>query len=280
MPFFIFSFTLTWNAQELNACTLWAATGSSSAGGGTLIAKNRDWIPDHTQELKVVTPKKGHPFLGLYALGNDEPGCKAGANNAGLVIVSSAASSIPKAQRHKSETMTNLIPKLLSGCATVEEVLEKHALFEGPRNLMVADRKRVAVIEIGPGGSYATRTIEQGTITHTNHYLYDQLVAANVKIGISSKTRLERIQQLLQDAAKPLSLPDFLAFSTDRNDGPTKSIFRTGDDTDHEKTLATWIAGIAPDGSVTLDVTLFNPSQEPKHTVYTPAQFKALFVKS
>ena len=49
-----------------NACTLWAAAGDRVVGGGTMIHKNRDWLPDHQQELRLVTPKSGYRYLSLY----------------------------------------------------------------------------------------------------------------------------------------------------------------------------------------------------------------------
>ena len=75
---------------QVLACTLWGAAGDDAAGG-TLMAKNRDWKPDHRQLLKAVRPQAGHAYFGLYAEGNDAQGLKAGVNDQGLsVIVASA----------------------------------------------------------------------------------------------------------------------------------------------------------------------------------------------
>ena len=63
---------LALTSNQAAACTLWAVAGAD-ASGGTLISKNRDWKPDHTQKLKLVRPKKGFDYFGLYAEGNDEP---------------------------------------------------------------------------------------------------------------------------------------------------------------------------------------------------------------
>lgn len=45
--------TLFWfsSFQSSEACTLWGATGQSVEGGGTLIAKNRDWAPVTNNQL-------------------------------------------------------------------------------------------------------------------------------------------------------------------------------------------------------------------------------------
>jgi len=275
LPVIVAAVFFSCRAQPMFACTLWAATGGACQGGGTLVAKNRDWIPDQAQEIRIVKPKGGHPFLGLYALGSDEPGCKAGINDKGLVIVSSTASSIPKELRREAGATRNLIQKLLSSCTSVDEALSKGAWFSGPRNLMIADSSHIAVVEIVPGGKYAVQSISEGTIAHTNHYLYNALFSANVKVGASSRTRLARIEQLLSDTPKPLSFDDFLAFATNHRDGPTKGIFRVGDTSDPERTVATFIARIASDGTTELSISIYNPGQEPVTKDYSAAQLKS-----
>lgn len=73
-------------------CTLWGSIGSvNQTRDVTFIVKNRDWRPNQTQTLKIVKSAKGYPYLGLYALGDDEPGLKAGINKKGLVIISASA---------------------------------------------------------------------------------------------------------------------------------------------------------------------------------------------
>ena len=88
-------------SQSSEACTLWGATGRAVEGGGTLIAKNRDWTPDHRQELTVMQEAGKYGFLALKAVGGAEPGIKAGVNERGLVIVSATANQVTKAERKK-----------------------------------------------------------------------------------------------------------------------------------------------------------------------------------
>jgi len=47
-----FFFLLQIGAADVGACTLWGEAGKD-ANGGTIISKNRDWEPDHTQVLKI-----------------------------------------------------------------------------------------------------------------------------------------------------------------------------------------------------------------------------------
>jgi hypothetical protein len=45
--------------RPLQACTLWGAAGELVAGGGTLVAKNRDWPPDHRQDAEHRSSEGG-----------------------------------------------------------------------------------------------------------------------------------------------------------------------------------------------------------------------------
>ena len=84
------------------ACTLWGAAGEAAAGGGSLVAKNRDWTPDQRQELGILRPAQGFQAVVLRAVGGAEPGVKAGVNTAGLVILSATAGQVPAAERRRS----------------------------------------------------------------------------------------------------------------------------------------------------------------------------------
>jgi len=53
---------LAGSSASLKACTLWAAAGED-ASGGTIISKNRDWKPDHTQVLKMHRDRKVYGLL-------------------------------------------------------------------------------------------------------------------------------------------------------------------------------------------------------------------------
>jgi len=68
------------------ACTLWAAAGDSVVGGGTLLGKNYDWVPDHKLQLRILA-RGGYRVVSLYAVGNGRPGTRAGINEKGFVIV-------------------------------------------------------------------------------------------------------------------------------------------------------------------------------------------------
>lgn len=242
------------------ACTLWAAAGED-ASGGTLISKNRDWKPDHTQKLKLVRPKTGFAYFGLYAEGNNDPGLKAGVNEKGLTIVNAAASNIPRKIRDQQSGKTGIMTKILASYASVDALAaDADKIFASSRAnfFMISDRSKVLVAEIGLDGKYNIKITSNGSVTHTNHYLDPQLAAEfNKKIGPSSATRFARIKTLLEQTPRPFTLKQFAAISRDHNDGPDNSLWRDG----KEHTMASWIAETPANGTPKLRVVIANPNE-------------------
>lgn len=245
------------------ACTLWAAAGSRTRDGGTLIAKNRDLHPQ-ADVLKVVTPPSGHRYLGLFFIEGARQGVSAGINDRGLVIVGALAGSIPPSIRLQGEK--NLLRKVLTTFDSVDAVAACREIFAAshPVFYMLADRRKIATVEVAPHGRMDFRMTDNGDLCHTNHYLSDQLCGANRKIGASSWIRFQRIQELLLRQVRPLSLEDFINFSADRHDGPDNSIWRTGSSPGKTRTLATWIVSTPKDDAPSVYVKLANPGEPEK----------------
>jgi hypothetical protein len=247
--------------QPAESCTLWAAVGEATRDGGSLVVKNRDWHPDHWQDVKRVTPKQGLRYFGLFAHGNDDPGLKAGVNEKGLVVVSATA---PFRQRELKEMprAKDRLGRILREHATVEEVLGRHDLFLGPTFFLVADRRQAAVIEISPHGTFAIGKAVGGIIAHTNHYVLPEMTRFNpAKIGESSRERSARIQEFLGGGA-PFGPTDFEQFSASRDGGPDRAVWRTGKTAAATRTLATWMVHQTPGGAVALFVRLANPGED------------------
>ncbi|WP_346353800.1 C45 family autoproteolytic acyltransferase/hydolase [Azotosporobacter soli] len=249
-------------APTAQACTLWSAAGSSAAGGGTLLVKNRDWLPNHRQEVKLVRPKGGHAYWGLFAVGGNEPGLKAGLNDQGLSIVTATASVVTRETRQQEPHTPGLTSRLLRECSSVAEVLQHEEWLRGVEYLLLADRQETAVIELAPGGRYAVQRARNGVLTHTNHYLDESFLELNQQIGESSRTRYERIGQLLAENRTPYQVSDFLRISRDQNAGPDNSLLRSGSTLKKARTMAIWAVRIPPQGTPDLVVTLFNPGEE------------------
>lgn len=247
-----------------SACTLWAVAGPE-ANGGTLLAKNRDWRPDHTQTLKRIRPKNGYAFFGLYAQGNDDPGIKAGINEKGLSIVV-AASNIPRKLRQAQPGKHGVISTILGKYASVDELLanaEKVFSVARASYYLVSDRREVLMAEIGLDGKFQLTRVKSGPVTHTNHYLGPMLATIyNTKPRDSSTLRLQRINQLLADATRPYSIAQFIDMSRDTQNGPDNSLWRSG----KTKTMASWIVETPARGNPRLRVLIANPDE--KETVH------------
>ena len=246
----------------VQACTLWAVNGTAVTGGGSVIVKNRDWLPNQHQYVKLYSPASGYRYFGLVVDG-EYPGMKEGINEKGLVVVSATAGSIPAEQRRAMPHTHGILVKLLKECSSVHEAVQKTELFLGPEFIMIADKNETAVIEIGPDGKYSINTKKNGAIYHTNHYVDAAMVKYNQVSHESSLTRYHRIGQLIDTAAKPSS--DFatcLSFSHDQNDGPDNSIFRTGSTPKKTRTMSVWAVNIPQAGSPEIYVRILNPDEK------------------
>ena len=248
-------------APTIEACTLWAAAGERVAHGGSLIAKNRDWLPEPS-EVRLENGGKGHRFLGLFPVREGKRRTVvAGVNEKGLVIVTATAGSIPREVMIKGGR--GLTGQLLTDFSTAEEVLAHRSLFARTHSAMylIADRRRVAWVEVAPGGWYAVRETTSGVLAHTNHYLDGELTAVNEKIGRSSRTRLGRVGELLEGHPAPFTLEDFVAISRDRHDGPDNSLWRTGGKPEGTRTLASWIVSLPKECPPEISIRLANPGE-------------------
>ena len=237
-----------------SACTLFAATGDNFVqGGGTLVAKNRDWYPGH-QELKVVHPPHGYAYYGLFS-GKSATFNAAGVNEKGLFVAMSTASSIPQKERRsypvfKSTEGLRTNEYLLRYYASVDEVLAAQAIWSEPVNFIVADSKKVAYIEVAPGNAERGIRVEtKGILFHTNHYVEDNTLEFNKKIGPSSSIRYDRVKDLLTNHDGKFTLPDFVTISQDQNDGPDHSLYRLGSKPTGVSTVANFIVYLPPVGS-------------------------------
>jgi len=246
-------------SSHSSACTLWAVAGEE-AGGGTLVSKNRDWRPDHTQKLKLVRSKKGFDYFGLYAEGNNDPGMKAGINAMGLSVVS-AATSISKSVLGSQPGKHRIMRRILESYASVDALgNEAEQVFSSARagHFVIADGKKILVAEIGLKGMHRFQIIENGVMAHTNHYLDPELARMyNGMVGPSSVARLARITELLAEGERPFSSTRFAEISRDRRDGPDNSLWRSG----HTRTMASWIVASPTFGAPTLRVVIANPGK-------------------
>ncbi len=257
---FLIAINLLMGTQWSYACTCWAVAGEDVEGGGTLIAKNRDYLPQ-SNELRLTIPETGYTYLGLYPIKDQgEQGIVAGINEHGLTVVYMTASCIPRSRRHSGK---NIIPQILSSYGSVDETVKDEKIFSKTHAsfYIMADKTKIALVEIGPDGTFSIRNTDNGILFHTNHYTDEKLLRFNEKIDKSSQIRLNRIGELLKSHPSYFTIEDFIIFSEDRINGPNDSIWRTGDSHEKERTLASWIVWIPKTGSPEIYVKIANPGE-------------------
>ena len=241
-----------------SACTLFAATGVDHVvNSGTLMAKNRDEKP-MPQTVKVIKPEAGYSYYGIFS-GKNMLFCAVGINERGLAVGTSTAGSLPKKERlangiYRSKESLRTNEYMLRYCASVDEALSlPEEVWQEPINFILADKSKIAYVEVLPGGEKSVTVKTNGVIYHTNHYVNSDSSWANQTIGASSLARYNRIEELMTEQ-KIFSLNDFIQFSEDRNDGPNNSIYRVGITPTSTQTLANFIVFIPQKGSPVLYV--------------------------
>ncbi|UTH73690.1 carcinine hydrolase/isopenicillin-N N-acyltransferase family protein [Chromobacterium sp. IIBBL 290-4] len=247
------------------ACTLWGASGDASEDG-TLLAKNRDWRPDHVQSLRLRHPGHGFAYLGLYADNGSAPGLKAGVNERGLALVGASASSLPRDLRLADSSKHAVLAQLLREFASLDQVeagAGKVFSQSRPMFLLMADATGLMQVEVGQHGRYRLTRQSNGTLAHTNHYFDASLLDIAQQTGESSRVRLGRIQSLLAQN-QTHTLREFEALSQDRHDGADNSLWRNG----KEYTLAAWQMALPKNQPPKLHLVLANPGQRQETADY------------
>ncbi len=173
----------------------------------------------------------------------------AGINEMGLVVVS-ASSPHRQAERLAMPAVKGLNRRLLTACASVAEALAHPDWLLGPRQMLLADRTTIALVEVGEDGVHGVRTTADGTLAVTNHYTLPETVRFNPngegeERGAGSRERLARIQAFLAGRLA-FTLADFLAIAASREGGPDRAIFRTGHTPTSRRTLATFAVHQGP----------------------------------
>ena len=248
------------------ACTLFGAVGEGMVeGGGTLAAKTRDEHPG-PQRFDIAVPSKGYAYLGLFT--GDKHRFNMGFNEKGLFLARSTSGSLLRKERlalpRFFKHRLSATDWIMQHYASVDEVLAHKEVFVEPVNYLLADRTKIAVVEVMPGGQTTVRITEHGTAAHTNHFIEPESEALNQKIGSSSARRLERIRELLAAADKPLKIADMAAMTRDRHDGPVRSIWRTGTKPDGVQTLAAIAVSLPSIGNPSLNLTWRTDPNNPR----------------
>jgi len=203
-------------------CTLFGACGYYAKGGGSLVLKNRDRNTRFIQSLVYETPRKGYSFLGIRNILPFEERTYSytmGINEKGLICVnSSAPGKIKFPDGGRGDRHVLQAGRILKECASVDDFVSTYIagrkLF-GSMNYIVADQKKICVLELVDGGHYDYSIFINGTAAHSNHYLFDKLKSMQYyPIAPSTAKRLSRAQSLLK-SGWPFTPDDFISFSRD-----------------------------------------------------------------
>jgi len=197
--------------SEAQGCTIWAAAHRMTKMGTPILAKNRDYWPDHQQLqcLAFAKPQTGYAYLYLTSAGS--PGVfSSGMNEAGLVVADTHVVSLdigPGIPRYAC------MMDVLENCASVQSALEylQSVSHSGNGNIMLLDSSGdMAVLETG----YSVIGIDRpdsGFLVSTNHYVTPPLKQSWLPRGPeeihgNSLTRYEHVLQELQKKAGEIDL--------------------------------------------------------------------------
>lgn len=266
----VFSFIIM--SFPVYACTLFGAAGDYVEGGGTLMVKNRDSGSKYKQTLNLMTPEGGYRYYGLFEKGNEDSGIKMGINEKGLAVASASAIMMPELKKSKKEKKTRtrgLNRKLLTNCATVEEALSRKDLFFGARFLLVADKRQIALVEIGLDGKFTVNKTGRGVLFQANHFINPEFHRLNpVEFTpkrqarfTSSCERYGHIKNLMTKKTR-YSFDDFVNISFNKDGGPNNAIWRVGDESTKVRTLSSWIVQIPQQGAPQIYVRFADPGEK------------------
>jgi hypothetical protein len=242
------------------ACSLLAATGDRLKDGGTLVAMTWDVPRNIKGELRLVIPRKGSPYLGLFPLqAKNEGNIVAGLNEPGLVLITASVDSKPSKKGFLRRC--SLVETILRSFGTVDAVIANTNLISNapPLFLIIADKSKIALIQIGSRGRYTVDCIENGLLYQTNHYTHQNLLRENEIYVENSILRYNRLQNLLANQPTHFKVEDFLSLADDRGNGPDNSIWRSGSSEKKDRTLARWVVYLSKNSVPELYFRLLNP---------------------
>ena len=195
-------------------------------------------------ELRMVVPNHGFVYFGLFPLPSGKGlGPVAAVNEKGLAI----GTAVPEmASGGVARRSAGRIPEgLLTGFDSVDALLSsKERLKKGPPAFYaIADKTKIAVLEVTPGGIVLVKTAANGVLLHANHYIGEGVPPSGTKAGqVSdvSRMRMERIGSILSAWAQPFTMDDFIGFAHDKGTGPDDAVLRPAGP-GREKTRAVWV---------------------------------------
>jgi isopenicillin-N N-acyltransferase-like protein len=151
-------------------CTTWAASGPATASGAPILAKNRDYRPDHLPLQNVVhaTPDRGYAYLYVSSAGS--PGVfSAGMNQAGLAVADTHVYSRDLGPGLPSYALMMHILEGHDGVSSALDYLRAVPRL-GRNNLILADATGHLAVFEGGHSRHGLFERQGGALVNTNHF--------------------------------------------------------------------------------------------------------------
>ena len=167
-------------------CTTWAASGSATADGEPLLAKNRDYRPEHLplQVLIMASPAVGYRYV--YGSSAGGPGVfQSGMNERGLAV---ADTHVCSTDMGPGLPDYSLMMHVLEEHDTVRSALDYLSSVPkmGRNNLIMADAGGgLAVVELGYH-HFAIIEAQDGIAVNTNHFVNPSMEESFVDCSLPS----------------------------------------------------------------------------------------------
>lgn len=226
-----FDSILRFNAlQEIlspEGCTSFAATGSATSLGQSILLKNRDhrYYKDNTIGVFQVLKTEDQNVIGIVSNAG-EIGVKMGLNKHGVAVCSNTGPV-------EGSILPQLADNQLGRGTALKEALEYHTAREAvnhvlnkltnlqlqiPGILFFVDAENIFVIEADK--NFAVIHITDGCIVRANRFLVLDNHKTGVEKEISSICRYLRGKQLLEENLGKIDREKMIAFSMDHKNGP------------------------------------------------------------
>ncbi|HOT76487.1 MAG TPA: carcinine hydrolase/isopenicillin-N N-acyltransferase family protein [Candidatus Wallbacteria bacterium] len=209
-------------AASEDECTLIGLAGYSARGGGSIVLKNRDRNSRFIQSLDFVRTEGGYFFIGvknISAVEKDPLAYTMGINEKGLICVSSSPPNKINFDFRGRPYKVYHPGRILSAVASVDEFIEKvlkAGRLGSAMNYIVADAKKMCLVETVDEMHYDYKIIINGALCQTNHYHLEPMVKyQGLPVNKSTASRLERARLLAGGGLKTLGATDLMAVSSD-----------------------------------------------------------------
>lgn len=209
-------------AYDGGECTLAGAAGYFARGGGCIVLKNRDRNTRFVQSLDFVKEDGGYFFIGVKNISGAEKDRLAytmGINEMGLICVSSSPPNKINFNFRGRKYEVYHPGVILSKIATVDEFIEKvlkAGKIGSAMNYIVADAKKMCLVEAVDEMHYDYKIVMNGTVCQTNHYHMEKMLKyQGMPLNVSTANRLARAKELVSESGSVLAVSDFMAAAAD-----------------------------------------------------------------